>query len=408
MSSDVFLSHNSKDKPLVRQLNEAVEKAGLSTWLDEKDLVAGQPWVDAIEAALKSTRAVVVAIGENGLGPWETPEIRAALVEMVRRKVPVIPLLLPNAPAQVELPLFLQTVTWIDCRNGISTEAVNRIKSSVTGAPLAVDRQKPTVKKTPATGMQAFVDFCNNFQSSIGLATKIGFWVPILPIILGLEPPWDGSNKFQEKCSIGVLTLVVQVIAITSVFVLLRNRTPADLRRYFKWSLLVAVFAFIGYVISFILFTELQPDTNTRLSAGFFKTKEFYDVLDANNNDAHQSKLDFGFDPMRIYEPWTVWTTMLIVLLSWLAFFGSFIFYLGSFVHSAKEEIPLTDDRALIALELEPPIRQFLHSRGIETVGDLCATSPRQLKEMLDGSDVSFESVSNALSKYGINLRHSH
>lgn len=32
---DVFLSHNSKDKPRVRRLAERLEKAGLRVWFDE-------------------------------------------------------------------------------------------------------------------------------------------------------------------------------------------------------------------------------------------------------------------------------------------------------------------------------------------------------------------------------------
>ncbi|MEI7462674.1 MAG: toll/interleukin-1 receptor domain-containing protein, partial [Pirellula sp.] len=80
MSIDVFLSHNSKDKPAIRELKTELQRVGLSTWLDEDDLVAGQPWLDAIEVAIKSAKSIVVAIGSSGLGPWETPEMRSALI----------------------------------------------------------------------------------------------------------------------------------------------------------------------------------------------------------------------------------------------------------------------------------------------------------------------------------------
>ena len=35
---DVFLSHNSKDKPAVRELAEALRERGVIVWLDEDEL----------------------------------------------------------------------------------------------------------------------------------------------------------------------------------------------------------------------------------------------------------------------------------------------------------------------------------------------------------------------------------
>ena len=36
---DVFLSHNSKDKPVIRHIGEALKGRGLRVWLDEWALV---------------------------------------------------------------------------------------------------------------------------------------------------------------------------------------------------------------------------------------------------------------------------------------------------------------------------------------------------------------------------------
>jgi hypothetical protein len=38
MSFDVFLSHNSNDKPSVKALGTALKQRGLSVWLDEWEL----------------------------------------------------------------------------------------------------------------------------------------------------------------------------------------------------------------------------------------------------------------------------------------------------------------------------------------------------------------------------------
>jgi hypothetical protein len=130
---DVFLSHNSKDKPMVRELGEALQKCGLSVWLDEWELVPGRPWQQALEEIIKTTKSAVVLVGKDGLGPWEEPEMRACLEQFVRRRLPVIPVLLPDTPQKPELPLFLQAFTWVDLRGGLTDGGLKRLVWGITG-----------------------------------------------------------------------------------------------------------------------------------------------------------------------------------------------------------------------------------------------------------------------------------
>ena len=80
---DVFLSHNSLDKPTVRQLAEALKDRGLAVWLDEWELIPGRPWQEALEEIIRTTKSAAVLVGKDGLGPWEEPETRACLNEFV-------------------------------------------------------------------------------------------------------------------------------------------------------------------------------------------------------------------------------------------------------------------------------------------------------------------------------------
>jgi tetratricopeptide (TPR) repeat protein len=130
---DVFLSHNSKDKPVVRQIAEALRGRGLRVWLDEWELVPGRPWQEAVEDIIASVRSSAVLVGPDGLGPWEIPEMRACLSQLVRRKLPVIPVLLPDCPNPPELPLFLGEVTWVDLRGRITEEGLDRLEWGITG-----------------------------------------------------------------------------------------------------------------------------------------------------------------------------------------------------------------------------------------------------------------------------------
>ncbi len=130
---DVFLSHNSRNKPTVRELADALEARGLRVWLDERELVPGRPWQEALEEIIRTVKAAAVLVGEDGLGPWEAAEMRACLSEFVDRQAPVIPVLLPGASSRPELPLFLKQVTWVDLRGGLSEEGLDRLEWGITG-----------------------------------------------------------------------------------------------------------------------------------------------------------------------------------------------------------------------------------------------------------------------------------
>jgi len=143
-SFDVFLSHNSLDKPIVRELAQALSGRGLRVWVDDEQLVPGRSWQDKLEDIIQSTRSAAVLVGQDGLGPWETVEMRTCLSEFVRRGMPVIPVLLPDAPKNLELPPFLNGFTRIDMRNGLNglnKDALDKMVWGITGV-------KPVRKNT--------------------------------------------------------------------------------------------------------------------------------------------------------------------------------------------------------------------------------------------------------------------
>lgn len=130
---DVFLSHNSKDKPAVRELAQALKADGLKVWYDEWELVPGRPIQEALEAAMLRCRSAAVLVGADGFGPWEVPEMRGFLALAVERALPVIPVLLPGAPAKPVLPLFLKQFLWVDLRQGVAGENYDRMRWGITG-----------------------------------------------------------------------------------------------------------------------------------------------------------------------------------------------------------------------------------------------------------------------------------
>lgn len=112
----VFLCHNSQDKVAVRGVNRELRLKGISTWLDEEQLPPGRAWQELLEEQIQSIASVAVFVGESGLGPWQDVEMRAFISEFVRRRCPVIPVILQDCVNVPALPLFMRQFTWVDFR----------------------------------------------------------------------------------------------------------------------------------------------------------------------------------------------------------------------------------------------------------------------------------------------------
>ncbi len=118
---DVFLCYNHDDKVSVRKIWKQLRARGLAPWFDKSDLRPGFPWQRQLEHQIKNIKSAAVFVGGTGIGPWQQLEVEALLRDFVRRDCPVIPVLLPDAPSEPELPTFLDGMTWVDFRKPIPT-----------------------------------------------------------------------------------------------------------------------------------------------------------------------------------------------------------------------------------------------------------------------------------------------
>jgi len=82
-SCDVFLSHNSADKPAVEQLARRLLAVGIQPWLDSWNLIPSDPWQEGLEEALDTCVMCDVFLGPLGVGPWNNGETLAALDAVV-------------------------------------------------------------------------------------------------------------------------------------------------------------------------------------------------------------------------------------------------------------------------------------------------------------------------------------
>ncbi|MFX0200176.1 MAG: toll/interleukin-1 receptor domain-containing protein [Candidatus Hodarchaeota archaeon] len=113
---DVFLCHNSQDKDEVRDMNVRLQAENIRTWFDEEQLPPGRLWQELLEEQIAKIKTAAVFVGQSGMGPWQDIELRAFLSEFVRRRCPVIPVILPKCLTVPQLPLFLKQFIWVDFR----------------------------------------------------------------------------------------------------------------------------------------------------------------------------------------------------------------------------------------------------------------------------------------------------
>jgi tetratricopeptide (TPR) repeat protein len=148
---DVFLSHNSCDKPAVKELANSLKNRDTNVWLDLWNLLPGSDWVKDLEVGIQSSASAIIAVGKDGLGPWEKMEVKAALLEFVDRDMPVIPVLLPGASAKPDLPFFLKTFTWLDLRKGTTEDHLNQLVLGIKRGKSAKQNMNPITEITDSS-----------------------------------------------------------------------------------------------------------------------------------------------------------------------------------------------------------------------------------------------------------------
>lgn len=130
---DVFLCHNSKDKPEVRTLKARLNESGVTTWFDEDQLLPGQVWQNVLESQIESIKSCAVIVGPNGEGPWQEVERRAFINEFANRGCLIIPIIIGESPDIPSLPLFLKQFMWCDLRSNDEEQFARLVRAIEVG-----------------------------------------------------------------------------------------------------------------------------------------------------------------------------------------------------------------------------------------------------------------------------------
>ena len=126
---DVFLAHNSQDKPQVEAISKELKRRGLKPWLDKEQIPPGRWFQDVIQQAISMVKSAAIFIGPTGLGKWQVLELRTFISQCVEAGMPVIPVLLPGVSSIPENLLFLKELNPVRFPCGIDdTEALDLLE----------------------------------------------------------------------------------------------------------------------------------------------------------------------------------------------------------------------------------------------------------------------------------------
>jgi hypothetical protein len=151
----VFISHTSHDKPFVRRLASRLEKDGFGVWLDEHDLIAGDPLSETIGKALDAAKVILVVVSKASISSkWLRYELNIATEKMIKGECRVIPIVIDETP----LPPEVRGLLYADCRKGL-TAGIGSILSALKHEARRAEMERSFTSRVDRLVEEIFVGY---------------------------------------------------------------------------------------------------------------------------------------------------------------------------------------------------------------------------------------------------------
>lgn len=135
---DVFLCHNRVEKPLVKDIADALQvEAGLLFFLDEYSIPASVEFLEYIRNEMRRSASCAIFLGPAGWGPTHLSEARLALdIKAERSEFRIIPVKLPGSREE----------DWAELFGSGSSPPYNWIELTAVGDDAALRKLIPAVQ----------------------------------------------------------------------------------------------------------------------------------------------------------------------------------------------------------------------------------------------------------------------
>ncbi|MGD2088398.1 MAG: SUMF1/EgtB/PvdO family nonheme iron enzyme [Candidatus Aminicenantes bacterium] len=126
--SDEKTDKTGSDRKIADMICSALESENIRCWIDHRDIMPGEKWVNAIFNAVEQSKIMVLVFSENAnQSQWVEDEITYALDEKIR----IIPFRVENVTPKGALRVLRVRSQWIDAQQPPQQEDLNRLVRAV-------------------------------------------------------------------------------------------------------------------------------------------------------------------------------------------------------------------------------------------------------------------------------------
>jgi len=229
---DVFLCHNSEDKPEVKEIRDRLKQFGIRPWLDEQELIAGGRWLKSLQEKIVQVDSAAIFFGSRGRGRVQEHEIEILSNEAMRREFPLIPVLLTSIVDKPELGPLLELRGWVDFREpdpikklfeGIKGKSIDSYLQELGTKKKVLDQQlreveieirhvRSSLKKNTDPGLNAVLEWLDKRQY---LAKKY--------VNLALKKNLDLNQELKERNELELFYIEIDSYLELILYALLGN-----------------------------------------------------------------------------------------------------------------------------------------------------------------------------------------
>jgi hypothetical protein len=229
-----FCSYSREDSEFVLKLAKELRKAGASLWLDRLDILGGQRWDEAVQAALESCPGMLAVLSPSAVAsPNFMDEVSFALEE--RKQI------IPVLYRECAIPFRLRRVQYVDFATSYESGFADLLRALLLeppgekSAPIAMGSiqhdEKVPHKEAIATGEEINAKNEKLKEAPSGLA---------LDVAVG-PPMYSAHRRALTNRWVSALSAAVVGYIIGAIAFLLLATSPTDRRLWFVGALFVGV-----------------------------------------------------------------------------------------------------------------------------------------------------------------------